>query len=192
MNSTVPMDEAPADNLIENPGAQLAHIREKKGYSREYVAGKLHLRVRLIELLEEDAYDQMPEPVFVKGYLRAYAKLLGVAADPYVSSFNQTAMAERKPEKAALWQSKKESHRGERAVRWITACIVIAAIVGVGFWWQKNSDKPLFFTAKNDEQVTSVKIVPNHLAEKQVEVKLTDVSKMQSMFQLNPETSTEK
>lgn len=191
MNSTVPMDEAPADNLIQNPGAQLALIREKKGYSREYVAGKLHLRVRLIELLEEDAYEQMPEPVFVKGYFRAYAKLLGVAAEPYVSSFNKTVVAERKPEKAALWQSKRESHRGERAVRWITACIVIAAVAAVSFWWQKNSDKPLFFT-KNDNQVTSLKKPDANEVEQQIEVKLTDISKMQSMFRLNSDTSTEK
>ncbi|MDX1836890.1 DNA-binding protein [Legionella taurinensis] len=190
MNSTVPMDEAPAENPIQNPGAQLAHIREKKGYSREYVAGKLHLRVRLIELLEEDAYDQMPEPVFVKGYFRAYAKLLGVSPEPYVSSFNKTAVAERKPEKAALWQSKRESHRGERAVRWITACIVIAAVVAVSFWWQKNSDQ-LFFT-KDDSQVASLKNPEVDGEEKQVEVKLTDISKMQSMFRLNSDSSTEK
>ena len=70
------------------PGAQLALVRAQKGYSLEYVAGKLHLRVRIIELLETDDYQNMPEPVFVKGYLRAYAKLLDVKYQPLLDNFN--------------------------------------------------------------------------------------------------------
>lgn len=135
MNTTIAMDEVHEDNY-EKPGMQLARVREKKGYSQEYVAGKLHLRVRVIELLEEDNYQQMPEPVFIKGYLRAYAKLLGIPAEPLLATFNSLHTTERKPEKA-LWQSKRESNKGERAVRWLTGIIAIAALVAVGIWWQK-------------------------------------------------------
>ena len=99
MNTTVIVDEI-HNGTQEKPGMQLARVREKKGYSQEYVAGKLHLRVRIIELLEVDDYDQMPEPVFIKGYLRAYAKLLSVPAEPLLETFNSMYSSERKLEKA--------------------------------------------------------------------------------------------
>ena len=49
------MDEV-NQNCQDLPGAQLARLREQKGFSQEYVAARLHLRVRLIQLLEEDRY----------------------------------------------------------------------------------------------------------------------------------------
>ena len=162
----------------EKPGVQLARVREKKGYSQEYVAGKLHLRVRIIELLEVDDYEQMPEPVFIKGYLRAYAKLLNVPAEPLLETFNNMYSSERKLEKA-LWQGKRESHRGEHIVRLLTGLITIGAIVAVGIWWHKNKDSQQIFSAKSshvEAEVTPLKT--------ETEIRLTDLSKMRSM--LNP------
>ncbi len=69
-------------SLNDSPGAQLAALREQHGYTAEYVASKLHLRVCMIERLEADDYQDMPEPVFIKGYLRAYAHLPGAPVPP--------------------------------------------------------------------------------------------------------------
>jgi cytoskeleton protein RodZ len=175
MNTTVAMDEVQSDEY-EKPGLQLARLREKKGYSQEYIAGKLHLRVRLIELLESDSYHQMPEPVFVKGYLRAYAKLLGVAPEPFLASYNSAHDSERKIEKA-LWQGRRESHRGERFVRWLTALIVLAAIVAVGMWWQKNRESEQLLSKTSPTDVRTTKF--------DSEMNLTDISKMQ-IFSTTP------
>lgn len=177
MNTTVIMDEI-HNSTQEKPGMQLALVREKKGYSQEYVAGKLHLRVRIIELLEADDYEQMPEPVFIKGYLRAYAKLLGVSPEPLLEIFNNNYATERKFEKA-LWQSRRESHTGERLVRILTGLIAVAAIVVAGLWWQKNKDNQQIFSAKSTPLMTEL-TVPKH----ESEIRLTDLSKMHSL--LNP------
>ncbi|MFA5960824.1 MAG: helix-turn-helix domain-containing protein [Tatlockia sp.] len=157
------------------PGMQLAQHREKKGYSREYVAGKLHLRVQLIEHLEADDYSQMPEPVFIKGYLRAYAKLVDEPVEPLMEIFNKIYCPERKLEKT-LWQSKRESNRWERFVRLSTGVIAVGALVAVGLLWHKNKDQSLFAN----------KSTPALALEKPVksdtELKLTDLSKMHSVL----------
>ncbi|KTC86722.1 helix-turn-helix domain-containing protein [Legionella brunensis] len=179
MNTTVAMDEVQNDSH-EKPGVQLARVREKRGYSQEYVAGKLHLRVRIIELLESDNYQQMPEPVFIKGYLRAYAKLLGISPEPLLVAFNSMHTSERKLEKA-LWQSKRESNKGERFVRWLTGLIAIGALVAVGVWWQKNRDTQELATTKSTpNEVTASKSDPD--------IRLTDLSKMQTMFSSSSST----
>jgi cytoskeleton protein RodZ len=177
MNTTATMDEI-HNGTQERPGMQLALVREKKGYSQEYVAGKLHLRVRIIELLEADDYEQMPEPVFIKGYLRAYAKLLGIPGEPLLEIFNAQYSTERKLEKA-LWQSRRESNKGERAVRLLTGLIALGAIAVVCFWWQKSKDNQQLFSAKSVPvvaELTPLKV--------ESEVRLTDLSKMHSL--LNP------
>lgn len=92
--TTTTLDE----NIVEhdkNPGEQLASIREQKGYTVEYVANKLHLRARIIELIENNEFHLLPEPVFVKGYLRAYAKLLGTSPEPYLAIFNAQFVVEK-------------------------------------------------------------------------------------------------
>lgn len=173
MNTTATTDET---NTLsdDNPGFKLGQIREKRGFTREYVAGKLHLRVKVIELLEADDYQQMPEPVFIMGYLRAYAKLLGVSPDPFILGFNNQYALEKKPEKA-LWQSRRESNKGELVVRWITGMVAVAAIIAISFWWQNSREEDPVYTEKVKE---AVKTASNTDAE----IKLTDLSKMQSMF----------
>lgn len=186
MNMTVTMDDSPS-NTDEKPGAQLAFIREKKGFSQEYVAGKLHLRVKVIQLLEADDYQQMPEAVFIKGYFRAYAKLLGVAHESFLLTFNTQHALEKKPEKA-LWQSKRESNRGELLVRWVTGLVAVSAITAVCFWWQKNKEVELSATSQQQESVDLLatsqqkKItMPASKATFEPE-KLSSLSRMQSMF----------
>lgn len=169
------MDEVHNDTR-EKPGQILAKMREKRGVSQEFVAAKLHLRVKLIELLEEDNYEQMPEPVFIKGYLRAYAKLMGVAVDPLIEQFNSLCTSERKLEKA-LWQGKRESHRGEHLVRLMTGLITVAVIAGVGIWWQKNKDSQTQLSGRQTATVEELSLGKN-----ESEVRLTDLSKMHALF----------
>jgi cytoskeleton protein RodZ len=186
MNTTAVMDSKDQCDQ-DTPGLQLARIREKKGFTKEYVAVKLHLRVRVIELLESDDYENLPEPVFIKGYLRAYAKLLGVHPDPYLEIFNELYTLEKKPEKA-LWQSRRESHAGERVVRWVTGLVAITIIVAVSFWWQKNKDdQNLFNTAAKDNKVVATMTTP--VDKKQPEPKLSALSKLQSMFTMESQVT---
>jgi cytoskeleton protein RodZ len=174
MNTNINNEEISTDRE-EKPGLQLARIRQGKGLSQEYVAGKLHLRVRIIELLEADNYQLLPEPVFIKGYLRAYAKLLGVASEPLLVRFDHHHQPDKRMEKA-LWQSKKETNKTKSAVRWSTALLALIAIAMVGLWWQKANEieEPLLVEKKPNPKVETAKMDSND--------KLTHISKMQSLF----------
>jgi cytoskeletal protein RodZ len=176
MNTTATMDDAGTAE-IANPGVQLASLRQQKGYTIEYVASKLHLRVRIIELIESGDFQLLPEPVFVKGYLRAYSKLLGVSAEPFLAVFTAQYTVEKKPERA-LWQSKRESHKAESIIRLVTVLFAIGVLVAVGIWWQKNRDSDPMFSAKQTTNNIS-------LNENTTELKLTDLSKMQSLLTPN-------
>ena len=179
MNVTAIMDES-NNPEIDSPGTQLASIRQQKGYSVEYVANKLHLRSQVIELIERGDFHLLPQPVFIKGYLRAYAKLLGVSPDPFLLVFNAQYTEEKKTERA-LWQSKRESHKAEHFIRWFTLAFAIGVIVAVGLWWQNNREDthPVYSSAAKE---TDTELSSN---QEENEIRLTDLSKMQAL--LNPD-----
>jgi cytoskeleton protein RodZ len=66
------------------PGASLLAERRAQGLSLGDVARQLKLSIRQIEALERDDYGSFPGPVFVRGFLRNYAKLLHLDADSIV------------------------------------------------------------------------------------------------------------
>ena len=182
MNTTTMLDNNASINNI-NPGELLSRLREQKGYTPEFVANKLHLRVRVIQLIENNEFNALPGSVFVKGYLRAYAKLLGVSPDPYLNAFKEHYDSEKKPERA-LWQSKRESNKAEYAIRWFTVLFALGVLTAVTIWWQRNTDnqQQVFSEAKQSSDLSFNKT-------ETTELKLTDISKMQTLLQPKLEIS---
>jgi cytoskeletal protein RodZ len=76
-------------------GQRLAIAREARKLTTQKVADNLHLDVRMVEALERDDHAALPSPIFVKGYLRGYAGLVGLPAEELVSEY--TALAGEPP-----------------------------------------------------------------------------------------------
>jgi cytoskeleton protein RodZ len=68
------------------PGEVLAAERQARGWSVEYVASHLKLATRQIQALEEDRYDALPGMVVIRGFIRIYAKMLGVDSTALVAA----------------------------------------------------------------------------------------------------------
>ena len=67
-------------------GATLQKSRLEQQWSIEDIAANLNLSGDIIEALEAGDYSSLPEWTFVRGYLTAYARLLGVAEDTIVAN----------------------------------------------------------------------------------------------------------
>jgi cytoskeleton protein RodZ len=75
-------------------GQRLRAAREAKGLSRNDVAQRLRLPLRLIGRLENDDYSGMEQGVYLRGYLSSYARLVGVptvAAETIAAQHTQAA-----------------------------------------------------------------------------------------------------
>jgi cytoskeleton protein RodZ len=174
MNTTTMLDPDEV-SLSDKPGAQLALMREKNGHSLEYVASKLHLRVRVIELLEADAYDDMPEPVFIKGYLRAYAHLLDMDAAPLLETFNNSYIRHEHASDRSLWQSRRQTNKTEHWARWGTGLFALIVVGAVVLWWSKSKDVETLFSAH-------VRAADASSVQAGGDVRLTDLSNMRSLL----------
>jgi cytoskeleton protein RodZ len=69
-------------------GQLLCQIRTEKGMTTEHVARELHLQIRQISALEAGDFSGLGGPVFVKGYLRACARLYAVDGDRLVDLYD--------------------------------------------------------------------------------------------------------
>jgi len=66
---------------VQGIGARLTRAREAKKLTVTDVADKLKLTVRQVEAMESEDFDRLPGPVFVRGFLRNYARLVGVSME---------------------------------------------------------------------------------------------------------------
>ena len=67
------------------PGKTLAAQREAMGWTVEQVADQLKLAVRQVQALEQGDYANLPPPAVVRGFVRAYAKVVKLDAAPLVA-----------------------------------------------------------------------------------------------------------
>lgn len=74
--TTTPVEETSSSSI--QPGvltAKLTACREKAGLDIEQAADEMHLSVNLLRALEQEDFVHLPEPPYIRGYLRGYAKL---------------------------------------------------------------------------------------------------------------------
>ncbi len=70
-------------------GAYLRGLREKRGTSLEEIARSTRVAGRYLESLEAEDYAALPDPVFTRGFIRAYCQLFGVAPDEALALYDQ-------------------------------------------------------------------------------------------------------
>jgi flagellar biosynthesis protein FlhG len=79
--------EAELPNVLS--GAELRRIREGHGVSLRHIASVTKIGMRYLEYLEEDRFELLPAPVYLRGFLQEYARLVNIdprrAADAYMA-----------------------------------------------------------------------------------------------------------
>lgn len=65
----------------QGSGSLLAAQRKNQSRTVEEIADELNLSITQIRTIELDQSEGLPEPTYVRGYIRAYARLLGMDAD---------------------------------------------------------------------------------------------------------------
>ena len=74
-------------DLHHGSGSMLATARKQQQKTIEEIADELNLSVTQVKLIELDQTDGLPEPTYVRGYIRGYAKLLGLNPDEVLQNY---------------------------------------------------------------------------------------------------------
>jgi cytoskeleton protein RodZ len=129
---------------VDGPGSQLRKARERQGLEQAKMAAQLHLSQSMIQALEWDDYEKLPAAVFVQGYLRNYARLLGVEENAIIHAYQelhpnveQQPLPRNQPDEVA-----QELHSDHRLIRFTTWGVLLMLGVLVFFWWQGRMESP--------------------------------------------------
>jgi cytoskeletal protein RodZ len=72
---------------LKEIGIQLRQLRQEHSISTEEIAAKTHIQLRLLQALEEGESDQLPEPIFIQGFIRRYAEALNLDGSTLAQTF---------------------------------------------------------------------------------------------------------
>jgi cytoskeletal protein RodZ len=68
-------------------GTHLRNLRAKKGLSLEEIATKTMVQQRFLDAIEKGDIEQLPEPLYIRGFIRRFADTLGIEGTPLSESF---------------------------------------------------------------------------------------------------------
>jgi len=127
----------------EGPGARLRALREVQDMDLQRAASLLHLSNEKLEALEADDYERLGGSVFVQGYLRNYARLLGIPVEPLINAYRKNTHEQVRLPELRVTQLRHEVRSSHTAVRLVTWFIVIGLIALVVVWWRGYLQWPL-------------------------------------------------
>jgi cytoskeleton protein RodZ len=146
--------EEALEGRATGPGERLKRIREAQGLDLSRVAALLHLGEDKLEALEADQYDRLPGSVFTQGYLRNYARLLGVPTEPLLAAYHELHGPREPLPELHIAQVRHEVGSGHLLVRLITWGIVIGLIALVVIWWRGYLQWPSVTESWDDGSAT--------------------------------------
>src|SRR5215218_561050 len=76
-------------------GSTLREARTRRELTLHDAQEATRIRLKHLAALEDERFDQLPEEVYVKGFLRAYADYLGLDGELFVAEFNSRLEANR-------------------------------------------------------------------------------------------------
>jgi len=134
-----------ADSALAAIGKRLAKAREDAGMDLKAVASELHLRVEIIQALEAGDETALPAAAFVRGYVRSYARCVGLDDAALVAGLPQAAEHRPTPRQASLQRYRVPSLPLGRVLVWGLALLVLAVVLLYGvpvlerLWSGQNS-----------------------------------------------------
>jgi cytoskeleton protein RodZ len=125
----------------ENPGETLRRAREDNNWSQADVALKLNLTVQALAHLESGAFAKLPGNTFARGYIRAYAKLLGIDQEPLVVAFDRLTGSNAAGSSVhALGRIEEPAHVAQNLLRVISFVLLAGLALGSYLWWQARAE----------------------------------------------------
>ena len=152
-------DESTMDlSDLPSPGQILKTMREEKGLSHARVAQALHMTAHYVNALESNQFDKLPGKTFVKGYFKAYAKLLGADIEHITTCYDQymAKLEETEISEANVIRARRAY---DQNLRWmICAALIIIVVIGVSWWLAISVDSQASVNSANgNEQLAEIR-----------------------------------
>ncbi|MDR4460929.1 MAG: DUF4115 domain-containing protein [Nitrospirales bacterium] len=139
------------DNAMETLGGLFRQTRERQRLSLEQIASRTRIQRHHLHALEEEDFASLPAKVFVKGFVRSYARALGLDEDNAIQLFltsSSNFYDRTEEEQQHLQVTLQAAHR--KRFNWNLVVILFLAIGGVLFYLLPEQQETLAPTTESE------------------------------------------
>jgi cytoskeleton protein RodZ len=136
--------------MEESPGTRLKTERESQNLSLKQVSESTKIRAHLLRAIEEDQYELISSPVYVKGFLEAYSRCLGLDPNDVVLQYQKylehMALSKRPESEQRMTRSTLKQWTAflkKRVPRWFLVILIPAVILLIVTMVYHDSLKPI-------------------------------------------------
>lgn len=133
----------------ESVGTQLKKAREAAGLTQQALADKLFLKLEIIHQIETDKVSDNTSSTFLKGYIRLYAKNVGIDPEPLLKTFGESENGQKGSQQLQSFSRRVSKEATDNRWMMVTYFIVIVVIALSVVWWYQQSDSTDNSTAGN-------------------------------------------
>ena len=131
----------------QRPGRLLAAERERQGLGPAEIAQRLRMSPWQVEALEADDYSRLPRGPFLRGFVRNYAKVLGLPPETVLAHLAEGAPRESAPPIVVPSQNIRFDPLSDRIGNpYVKAAAIASVVVALGFaamyWWMFIRNAP--------------------------------------------------
>ena len=118
---------------MESIGEFFKQVRDTKGLTLDDVALKTRIHPDFLIALEEGNFTKLPDQVFAKGFVRSYARSLGLDEEDAMRRFEGSAGAfyEKQAEREVLRLKQAEDDRRKKTNRKVVLAAIAVALLGL-------------------------------------------------------------
>ncbi len=142
------------DNLMETLGEFFQRARERQSLSLDQIAAQTRIQERHLQALEEEDFASLPAKVFTKGFVRSYARSLGLDEDEAIQLFltSSNSFYEQTQQEEQHVQIKIETAHRSR-FNWNLVLILFLVMGGVLFYLLPEQQENISPTAESEAPV---------------------------------------
>ncbi len=145
---------APEEQInVVQAGTLLKQKREQLGLSQKQIADRLRLRVSIIQSIESNQFASDQVATFTKGYLRSYAKAVGMDVNTVLKAYSSEEKAvEPEAQEMKSFSRKTNREKHDSRIMTLTWGIVIVIIGISSLWWWQNQETAVEDLTSSTEQ----------------------------------------
>jgi len=155
----------PGHSELASFGEELRREREIRGISLKEISDATKISKRFLEAIERNDHRTLPAPVFTRGFVREYARYLGLNAEEMVTRYNYAAVGDDRIEQSSHLQQLVRPATPEpkgipraRIDRNVVLLLVIVVALSLMTWWAWRFKRE----ARAEVAVDTASTVPVH------------------------------
>ncbi|MBW4655520.1 MAG: DUF4115 domain-containing protein [Kaiparowitsia implicata GSE-PSE-MK54-09C] len=126
---------------LQQIGDYLMQVRQDAGLTIDHISAKTLIQSRLLNAIEAGNMRILPEPVYVRGFIKRYADALGLSGEEVAQSFPVDAGRQAV---VSSWKETPAAQLGHFHLWMGYAAIITAAVIGLSFLINRNpSNSPV-------------------------------------------------